>query len=425
MIDPLVRKALRILAEDEVDMDYQTGRADIELEGDIYQIDFNLEFPGAFSRDFLTSNGTRLYDLQRKAINAGDEETAELWRYVRVRLNDLIKPYEEEYYKKEREERRFKKSKDQEANEQERKTNSLDSYANERGYVVSGWLRKYGEEFDNMDNRHILSKLPRELESVFKGGNYNYRLMSDQRDFVGILPTPQSLLGSAYRGVYVFRSRSPMAVKEYGIREGDSYLDYIRKITQEEGNNLLDIRNIVMRLDLGMFFRRDHRLITVTQWLPNQERFPSYDLLKQNAAAVIENRISNLCTAIIESLDNWNTVRLVARDGSLYIPSSVMDAENREWFGNEGAILIHHYPAGDVDTIPWPTPAEWVDRLRASLYDAREQGMLPYKCNVVELPDGERFAIESVDDGESIDDESHERWIESRNDARASDFYDY
>lgn len=88
-------------------------------------------------------------------------------------------------------------------------------------------------------------------------------------------------------------------------------------------------------------------------------------------------------------------VRLVARDGKLFIPSSAMDQENRDWFGDEGAILVYCYPEGDVDTISYPlSPSgSWRPMLRSCLLDARECGRLPADSQAVELPNGERFDL--------------------------------
>lgn len=90
-------------------------------------------------------------------------------------------------------------------------------------------------------------------------------------------------------------------------------------------------------------------------------------------------------------------VRLVVRDGSLFIPSSAMDAENREWFGDAGALLVYRYPAGDYDIIPYPlsVSGSWRSKLRSCLFDARECGRLPVDAQEVELPNGERFPIEA------------------------------
>ena len=88
-------------------------------------------------------------------------------------------------------------------------------------------------------------------------------------------------------------------------------------------------------------------------------------------------------------------VQLFVCGGSLFIPSSAMDQENREWFGDDGAILVCRYPDGDVDTIAYPLESDaWRDRLRSALFDARECGKIPGDSQAVELPNGERFDIE-------------------------------
>ena len=298
-----------LMTEDNVKVDedfLQTGYAQITLDDQPrglqhFSINLNRSFDGAFPKDFVVDDyNIRLSDLQMRA-KASSVGLYSRLSNIRRRLNELFEPHKKRY-----EEHRglvYKEISYQ--NETDLPSHII---KDPRRRVIDDqspeWLQRYDEQFDKMDNNHILSSLPRELEPIFKGGYNNYRIMLDQRDFVGILPTPTSLLGSTFRGVYVFRRNAPRAIKEYGIQEGDSYINYLIKIAREVGTNLNDIREYARRLDLALFFRRDHRLLTVTQWLPDQARFPTYDQLKQAAADVVENDLSYLCAAINESLLN-------------------------------------------------------------------------------------------------------------------------
>lgn len=83
-------------------------------------------------------------------------------------------------------------------------------------------------------------------------------------------------------------------------------------------------------------------------------------------------------------------IRLVAIDGALHLP------------GDEPALLMRSYPAGDVDTCPWPMESphashdELRTRLAIALYDEREcNGLFPDDA-VIELPDGTVFDFDSI-----------------------------
>lgn len=64
-------------------------------------------------------------------------------------------------------------------------------------------------------------------------------------------------------------------------------------------------------------------------------------------------------------------------------------------------LLICQYDMGDVDTIPFPFPADseywtketWTNALRRALFDARECGQIEDRSQV-ELPDGTMFDID-------------------------------
>lgn len=69
--------------------------------------------------------------------------------------------------------------------------------------------------------------------------------------------------------------------------------------------------------------------------------------------------------------------------------------EKDEWMAPEGfKSLLFFYPAGDVDSVPWPMKDdEDKYHLSVALYDAREMGDMP-DVPVVKLPDGSSFDIE-------------------------------
>lgn len=85
---------------------------------------------------------------------------------------------------------------------------------------------------------------------------------------------------------------------------------------------------------------------------------------------------------------------LVVRLGRLY------------FFHHEGDILlIRHYPAGDIDTCPWPmrvefegdTIAKQRENLALALYDLRETCDSSFSYgDVVQLPNGEEFPFDQI-----------------------------
>ena len=86
------------------------------------------------------------------------------------------------------------------------------------------------------------------------------------------------------------------------------------------------------------------------------------------------------------------TVRLVCKDGTLYLPLAAPDR-----FGHADALLMYHYPAGDVDTSSGPMQADTQHayRLGVALFDAREMGQLPEGA-FIELPDGAPFDFDAA-----------------------------
>lgn len=62
--------------------------------------------------------------------------------------------------------------------------------------------------------------------------------------------------------------------------------------------------------------------------------------------------------------------------------------------------LMYFYPAGDMDTIPWPLTSEFRTddvlryQLACALYGARECGILASDRKEVTLPDGTEFSID-------------------------------
>lgn len=81
-------------------------------------------------------------------------------------------------------------------------------------------------------------------------------------------------------------------------------------------------------------------------------------------------------------------VTLMAANGNLYFPPD----GRREWHPNERLILVHRYPEGDCDTVPWPLKtAKHHEMLKACLFDAVETGLLR-TGDAVYLPDGKRIS---------------------------------
>ncbi len=92
-------------------------------------------------------------------------------------------------------------------------------------------------------------------------------------------------------------------------------------------------------------------------------------------------------------------IKLIVKDGRLFV--SLLDylkehcPSDYEMYSkaatDDMVILIRGYDAGDCDTIRWPKPNE--ENLRAALFDAREQGLIPDLPTVI-LPDGSEFKID-------------------------------
>lgn len=81
------------------------------------------------------------------------------------------------------------------------------------------------------------------------------------------------------------------------------------------------------------------------------------------------------------------TIRLVVQGGKLYFPSA------------DPALLYRTYPAGDIDTCPWPFDpgnTELAYRLAIALYDERESNDEFPTSAVIELPDGTVFDFDTV-----------------------------
>lgn len=84
-----------------------------------------------------------------------------------------------------------------------------------------------------------------------------------------------------------------------------------------------------------------------------------------------------------------NGTMLVAHDGDLYYPrAAIKDTAFEELFSelcsgfapDDGSVIIvHRYPDGDADTIPWPMVRDrdkWLRALRAAIFDDRETGLI-------------------------------------------------
>lgn len=76
----------------------------------------------------------------------------------------------------------------------------------------------------------------------------------------------------------------------------------------------------------------------------------------------------------------------------------------------EGSALVHRYPGGDIDLVPWPLPnATWRHHLATALYDEAECEVWMGQDRKVILPDGTEFGIEENYDPEEAKRESHDR----------------
>lgn len=168
---------------------------------------------------------------------------------------------------------------------------------------IPDWLAEYDMQFEELEREGRLADIHPKLDGIFKDAPSNYRVLIDKRDFVAILPTPASFIRSSpYRGVYVFRKVAGKDIPSFAISSEDRYTVYIPKIASRiESDNLLDIRAYTEKLGLGMFFRRDKRLNTITSWLPDPS-FSSYDELSEYSKAFVESNINKACRAINEAL---------------------------------------------------------------------------------------------------------------------------
>lgn len=77
-------------------------------------------------------------------------------------------------------------------------------------------------------------------------------------------------------------------------------------------------------------------------------------------------------------------IKLVAKDGTLYFPDSVICA-----YGDPGPILLYVYPEGDCDTVEWPRPS--IKVLDGALFSAREQGLINHD-DIIVLPNGKQHS---------------------------------
>lgn len=98
-----------------------------------------------------------------------------------------------------------------------------------------------------------------------------------------------------------------------------------------------------------------------------------------------------------------SAVKLVEEFGRLCVPNAALHEQHvRDWFKDENPVLIYHYPAGDVDTIPWPIESEFSSReqllehLQVALLDCIETGTLPVDTAAVLLPDGSTFDMHTA-----------------------------
>lgn len=171
------------------------------------------------------------------------------------------------------------------------------------GNQVPAWMVKYDDEYEKLENNGMFTSLPQSLHGIFKDPANNYRLLIDNRDFAAIFPTPTSLRQNSSRGVYLLRSVAHQDFPQFKIKAGDRFDKYVPQIAQGINTDyLLAVRKVIEDLGLGMFFRRDQRINTVTKWIPDAASFKSYDELTQYANYFIENDISRCCKAINEAL---------------------------------------------------------------------------------------------------------------------------
>ena len=118
-----------------------------------------------------------------------------------------------------------------------------------------------------------------------------------EQDFVAILPTPTSMasfggegaVAIKNKGVYVLRKIAHQSFPDYRIRQEDQFTIYVPKIAETlETTDLLYIREVLVETQLGIFYRRDHRLKTVTEWIPS-DLFTKFDDLLAMSAEIVES----------------------------------------------------------------------------------------------------------------------------------------
>jgi hypothetical protein len=85
-------------------------------------------------------------------------------------------------------------------------------------------------------------------------------------------------------------------------------------------------------------------------------------------------------------------IKLIAFDGRLCTPLSVVADDLRDLFTSDPVLLVEH-DGGDYDSVKWPHPNH--EHLRSALYRSRETGVIPSGTLKVELPNGETFTIDA------------------------------
>lgn len=95
------------------------------------------------------------------------------------------------------------------------------------------------------------------------------------------------------------------------------------------------------------------------------------------------------------------TVKLIAKDGKLYIPNVAVYDRGALFDPTDDPIVMAHY-GEDCDTLPWPlvegpywTMTKIKDALQLALMDDRETGVLSPQLGEVVLPDGQVFVIDT------------------------------
>ena len=92
-----------------------------------------------------------------------------------------------------------------------------------------------------------------------------------------------------------------------------------------------------------------------------------------------------------------DTIKLISIDGKLYFPFGGMNFDTLENDKSIPSLLMRRYPAGDIDTIPWPMVSKYkprdqlIERLQDALFDERETNSFFPVDALIQLPDGELF----------------------------------